>query len=130
LIRFNGLELCDTVLGPHDLHPSRIEPGDHTFEFTEGWFDTSAFKDLVLGTYGNAGDGIIRGPGLVNWDLSLFKNFRLRENTTLQFRWEMFNAFNNVNLNTPSVNTGDARFARISGAATGREMQVGLKLLF
>jgi len=48
----------------------------------------------------------------------------------LQFRWEMFNAFNNVNLNNPSLSTGDARFARISGAATAREMQAGLKLLF
>jgi hypothetical protein len=112
--------------------PDRIGNGNLPVDQrrVERWFDTSAFRDPVLGTYGNAGDGILRGPGLVNWDVSVFKNFRVREGTTLQLRWEMFNSFNNVNLNNPSVNTGDARFARISGAATAREMQAGLKLRF
>jgi hypothetical protein len=112
---------------PNRIADGNLPAGERT---VERWFDTTAFRDPVLGSYGNAGDGIIRGPGMVNWDLSLFKNFRLRESTTLQFRWEMFNAFNNVNLNAPSVNTGDTRFGRISGAATAREMQAGLKLLF
>jgi hypothetical protein len=96
----------------------------------ERWFDTNAFKDPPVGRYGSAGQGIIRGPGSVNWDLSLFKNFRLAESKTLEFRWEMFNTFNNVNYNTPANNTSDSRFGRITGAATAREMQFGLKFLF
>lgn len=96
----------------------------------ERWFDTGAFRDPILGAYGNAGEGIIRGPGLVNWDLSVFKNFRVREEMTLQFRWEMFNAFNNVNLGNPSTNSGDPRFGRISSALTAREMQAGVKFIF
>lgn len=112
--------------------PDRIANGNlPTAERSvERWFDTRAFKDPILGTYGNSGEGIIRGPGLVNFDLSVFKNFRLRETTTIQFRWEMFNALNHVNLNNPSTNTGDARFGRISSALTAREVQAGLKLIF
>ncbi|HUS05499.1 MAG TPA: TonB-dependent receptor [Bryobacteraceae bacterium] len=112
--------------------PDRLADGNlpNSERKVEKWFDTAAFKDPRLGTYGNAGEGILRGPGLVNWDVSLFKNFRIVENKTLQFRWEMFNAFNNVNLGNPSTNTGDARFGRISSASTAREMQAGLKLLF
>jgi hypothetical protein len=49
---------------------------------------------------------------------------------TIQFRWEMFNAFNQVNLMNPQLSTGDARFGRINGAMTAREMQAGLKLIF
>lgn len=96
----------------------------------ERWFDTSAFRDPVFGRYGNTGEGVIRGPGLVNWDLSLFKNTRIAESMNLQFRFEMFNAFNHVNLNNPSLDTGDPRFGRITGASTGREIQLGLKLIF
>ena len=112
--------------------PDRIGEGNlpSSERKVERWFDTTAFKDPVLGAYGNSGDGILLGPGLVNWDLSLFKNFRIRESMTLQFRWEMFNAFNNVNLGNPSTSTGDTRFGRISSALTAREMQAGLKLLF
>ena len=112
--------------------PDRIKDGNLPPDQrrVERWFDTTAFKDPLFGAYGTSGEGVIRGPGSVNWDLSLFKNTRVTERTTLQFRWEMFNAFNNVNLNDPSVNTGDSRFGRVTGAATAREMQFGLKLLF
>jgi hypothetical protein len=112
--------------------PDRIKDGNLPPDQrrVERWFDTSAFRNPIPGSYGNAGEGIIRGPGLTNWDLSVFKNTRVKERCTLQFRWEMFNAFNYVNLLDPSTNTGDARFGKITGANTAREMQAGLKLLF
>jgi hypothetical protein len=112
--------------------PDRIADGNLPVDErrVERWFDTSAFRDPILGTYGNSGDGVIRGPGLVNWDLSIFKNFPFDEQRRLQFRWEMFNAFNNVNYGNPSTNTGDARFGRISSAMPARQMQVALKFLF
>jgi len=60
----------------------------------------------------------------------VFENFAIREKAKVQFRWEMFNSFNRVNLGNPSTNTGDARFGRISSAATAREMQARLKFVF
>jgi hypothetical protein len=112
--------------------PDRIKDGNlpTSERSVERWFDTTAFRDPILGTYGSSGDGVLRGPGLANWDLSIFKNFPIKEQMRLQFRWEMFNAFNHVNYQNPSTNTGDARFARISSAMTARQMQVALKLLF
>ena len=112
--------------------PNRIADGNLPSDqrTVERWFDTTAFVNPQVGRYGNAGDGILRGPGLVNFDLSAFKNFRIFESMSAQFRAEFFNAFNNVNLNNPFTNTGDARFGRISGANPSRAIQLGLKFLF
>jgi hypothetical protein len=61
----------------------------------------------------------------------LFKNTRIVEGKTLQFRAEAFNAFNKVNLNNPNTNASDrVRLATITGAASARIMQLGLKLIF
>jgi len=112
--------------------PDRIADGNlpASERRVERWFDRTAFRDPVLGRYGNTGEGVIRGPGLVNWDVSIFKNTPIVEGKTLQFRFEMFNAFNNVNLNNPALDTGDPCFGRITSALTAREIQIGLKLLF
>src|SRR2546426_4871503 len=66
------------------------------------WFDPNAFVPPDVGTWGNLGRGTLRGPGLVEVDLSLFKNIGLSEKTNLQFRTEFFNAFNHTNLGTPN----------------------------
>ena len=57
------------------------------------------------------GRNILRGPGLNNWDLSIFKNFRFSESISLQFRAEAFNAFNHTQFNNPNTNIelADAR---------------------
>ena len=61
-------------------------------------FNTCAFAtNTVLGTFGNAGRNIIRGPGFQNWDLSIFKNFPVTERYRFEFRAEFFNIWNHVN---------------------------------
>jgi hypothetical protein len=71
------------------------------------------------------------GPGFVNFDLSFFKNFNFTETKRLQFRWEMFNGFNHVNLGNPNTNVSDkVHFGVISSASAARVMQAGLKLYF
>ncbi|MEX2304322.1 MAG: TonB-dependent receptor [Bryobacterales bacterium] len=112
---------------PHRIADGNLESDSRT---VERWFDTAAFVNPAVGRYGNSGDGVLRGPGLASFDLSLFKNFTLAESKTLQFRFEFFNAFNHVNFNNPSTNTGDARFGRITGSGPSRAIQVGLKFLF
>jgi hypothetical protein len=95
------------------------------------WFNTAAFVDPPFTRYGNSGVGVLMGPGAINFDLSLFKNTRITEGKVLQFRAEAFNAFNNVNLNNPNVNVSDrARFGTITGAASARIMQLGMKFIF
>jgi hypothetical protein len=50
------------------------------------WFDTSRFVVNALGTFGNSGRGILRGPGFFNTDLGVLKSTALTERTNLQFR--------------------------------------------
>src|SRR6266446_3950666 len=66
------------------------------------WFDPRAFKMPIAGTFGNAGRGAYRGPGLFNVDTSLFKRIPIRESVTLQFRVEAFNVLNRANLAFPN----------------------------
>ncbi len=81
--------------------------------------------------FGNAGRNILIGPSFKNLDLSLLKNFRLREGLRLQFRIESFNAFNHPNFQIP-VNLLDRSDAgQLTRTANeGREWQVALKLIF
>lgn len=61
-------------------------------------FNTCAFADnTTFFTFGNAGRNIVRGPGLQNWDFSVFKLFPIREQMHLEFRAEFFNIWNHVN---------------------------------
>jgi hypothetical protein len=107
------------------------------------WLNPAAFADAPRFTFGNVGrllpDNF--GPGLHNWDLSILKNIALplRESMRLQFRTEMFNAFNRANFNNPSgtvfglTATGALvrpDFGRITGAGPARVIQFGLKLYY
>jgi len=95
------------------------------------WFNTAAFADPPYTRYGNAGEGVVIGPGTVNFDIALFKNFRTTESSKLQFRVESFNGFNHVNLGNPNLNVSDKlHFGVISSAATARIIQVGLKFYY
>ena len=61
-------------------------------------FNTCAFAhNLVQGTFGNAGRNIIEGPGYKTWDMSLVKQFPIREQMHFEFRAEFFNILNHVN---------------------------------
>ncbi len=97
------------------------------------WFSTPAFSAPPQGSYGNSGRNILRGSGTANTDIGLFKNFTPgRERLgRLQFRAELFNVFNRVNLNNPigALNAG-ANFGRVTSAGEPRIAQFGLKYLF
>jgi hypothetical protein len=80
---------------------------------------------------GNSGRNILRAPGSENVDLSLVKNLKLYEHAKFQFRAESFNAFNHTNLGYPDFGIGDGTaFGTISGAAAGRIIQLGGKVVF
>ena len=94
------------------------------------WFDPSAFSMPPYGSFGNAGRNIIAGPGLANVDLSVSKDFQLAESTTLQLRAEAFNLLNTPNFLNPNIFFGTPGFGRTLAARDGREVQLGVKLIF
>ncbi|MEP6714935.1 MAG: carboxypeptidase regulatory-like domain-containing protein [Terriglobia bacterium] len=100
------------------------------------YFDPNAFILPTAGTYGNLGRGAFYGPSLADIDLSLFKNFRLRERTDLQFRAECFNVVNHANFASPNpivfTNGAISPSAGLitSTVTSSRQIQFGLKLIF
>ncbi len=98
-------------------------------------FDASAFALQDQFTFGNAPRNVLRGPKFVSTDLSLVKNIPIAGTARLQFRVEIFNAFNNVNYANPNAQFGTADFGRISATTTTtggnmRQVQLGGKLIF
>jgi hypothetical protein len=94
------------------------------------WFNVAAFSVPAAYTFGNAGKGILEGPGTFQTDLGIRRVFRIREGTNLTFRWEMFNAFNHANFSTPNASIGSPSAGVISGTGAARSMQAALKLSF
>ncbi len=96
------------------------------------WFNTSAFAAFSPApqAFGDAGVGIMRGPGYANFDFSLTKHFRVDEQRYVQFRAEIFNAFNRANFGPPNIQRESSGFGQILTAANARILQFGLKLYF
>jgi hypothetical protein len=102
------------------------------------WFNSSAVCPApVIGTgtgYGDAGAFIVNGPGNDNWDISLGKLMKvrgIREDATLLFRAEFYNAFNHPQFSAPGTSFGLANFGAItSTSVAARLIQFGLKYSF
>jgi hypothetical protein len=94
------------------------------------WFNTAAFGIPERGNYGDLGRNTMRGPGFRKIDFAFIKKNYFGEDKQIQFRAELFNAFNRTNLHTPNriVDSSSAGF--IFTASEGRQLQFGLKILF
>jgi hypothetical protein len=125
---------ADRVLRPHIIAPLDL-PSSRKGKPAEGqrgieWFNPDAFAIPARFTFGSAARTLMLGPGIVQFDTAVMKNFRIGESRRLQFRWELFNAFNTPVFQTPATNLGAGGFG-ISGAGNSdREMQFALKLYF
>lgn len=91
--------------------------------------DDGAFVEPATGRgfYGNSARYILTGPGEIVWNFVLAKNFRVTEASRLQFRWEMFNAFNRPNFNNPNTNISSGSFGLVGSAQSGRAMLFALR---
>jgi hypothetical protein len=100
------------------------------------WFDPTAFSLPLLGTWGDVGRGVLQGPGLAEFDFSVFKTTHITERTSVLFRAEFFNITNRANFNVPNflIFSGSSispSAAKITSTTTSsRQIQLGLKLMF
>ncbi|MBI1790287.1 MAG: TonB-dependent receptor [Acidobacteria bacterium] len=101
------------------------------------WFDTSAFARPTGVRFGTVGRNTMRGPGVVNMDLGVFRTFKLTEKFNLQFRTESTNLSNTPHFANPTSNANSSSFGKIlstqsAGDAIGRsrELRFGLRLGF
>jgi hypothetical protein len=98
------------------------------------WFQTNCFSDHTANyVFGNEVPGNLWGPGIVNFDFSLSKAFKIRESMSLQFRADAFNAFNTPHFNNPGTTCCTAQssaFGVITGTSTPRQLQLGVHFAF
>lgn len=96
------------------------------------WVNPAAFTAPYQYTFGTVGRNTLIGPGFYQWDLGGYKNFKITERFTFQFRAEIFNITNRANFSNPSSDlTSPTTFGRITGlAGAPLEAQFGAKVLF
>jgi hypothetical protein len=122
-------------IGSANSRPNRV-PGvsmrPANYSIPDNQLNIAAFTAPPTGTWGQLGRNILSGPPLANWDCSLFKRFRVREQQALESRFEMFNVFNHPNFNSPGASlAGVANFGISSSASTApRQLQFALKYIF
>jgi hypothetical protein len=94
------------------------------------WFNTGAFAAPAPGYFGDAGTGIITGPGLLDFDMALYKDFQVTEHDTFEFRSEFFNIFNHTNFSGVSLNYGAGNFGQVTSALDPRIIELVLRFQF
>jgi hypothetical protein len=119
-----GADRANLVGDPH------LPGGRSTAETIAQYFNKAAFTVNTVGTFGNAGRNILRGPGNRNIDFGMVKTFAIHERYKAQFRAEAFNLFNHPNFNNPNANVSAATFGTITGAGAPRVLQLALKAVF
>jgi hypothetical protein len=96
------------------------------------YINPAAFSTAPQFTFGNVGRTIdMRGPGQVNWDMSVFKNFVIKETFKAQFRCEALNALNTPLFYGPNVSYGSSSFGKVTTQANfSRQLQLALRFSF
>jgi len=101
--------------------------GSKTY-FTD--INPNAYTVPQIGTFGNVGTNTIPDPASWNFDTAISRLVPVGEGKSVELRWEMFNALNNVNLGAPSAGFGGSNVGLISSAGDARVMQFALKYAF
>jgi hypothetical protein len=104
------------------------------------YFDPLAFAPVTEARFGTAPFRVLRGPGVANWDLGVFRQFELPRTMTVQVRFEAFNVLNKQHFDNPGGNVSNLRlnpdgsvrdlngYAEILTATNERQMRVGVRL--
>jgi hypothetical protein len=94
------------------------------------WFNRAAFTAPPAGFFGTAKTGSITGPGVVSFDMALYKDFAITERYIFQFRSEFFNAFNHTNFSGVSTNVGAGNYGQVTSALDPRIIELALRFQF
>jgi hypothetical protein len=119
-------------VGPISIARSdRVCNGKLSHPTMQKFFDTSCFPEPAPNTFGNSGRNVIIGPGAQLWDMSLARQFKIRERFQLSARGEFYSVFNHQNWTFPDTSATDGPyFGEIFGKSGPRTIQISLKLKF
>jgi len=119
---------CGSAVYPNVSGNPNLDTGSRT---VNRWFDTSVFSSPAQWNIGNAGRGIVWGPGLRSLDFTVSKYFSFTEKVRLQYRAEAYNLSNSPYFANPNVTVGAGTFGRITAVSnSSRQMQMALRLSF
>ena len=143
----NGIEVWETGLpftivnnsplantgasGGNNDRPNEIAPWKLPNPGINAWFNTAAFQAQPNGTIGSERRNAVYGPHLTHLDLSFFKDFKVWEAVTAEFRAESFNITNTPSFAFPGAQLGTGSLGKISSTTgTPRNSQFSLRLRF
>lgn len=110
--------------------PFNVRQGSES-QWLQHYMNPNAFTCNAPLTFGDSARNLLEGPGTNLADIAVMKNFPFKERYRLQFRWEMFNAFNRPEFGNPNTSVTSSNFGQITGLARDmRVMQGALKLYF
>jgi len=116
IINPNGVPgTCSTTTGIDATGHTAATPGSIVAYVANN--PNAQYIQARLGAFSNAGRNTLQLPGINNLDFSIFKNFRIREGMKVQFRVDMYNAFNHAQFVPGSINGVEAT-GQTSAAAT------------
>lgn len=126
---YNLITGVDIVGTPNETaRPNIVNPGGAPEE---------RFAAPVRGEIGNVGTNTMRGPGWLNWDISLFRDIRFREGRSLNLRLETYNTFNHPQFSSlltsarfdtaGSTQQLDPVFLQPTAARSPRRVQLALR---
>jgi hypothetical protein len=123
------------ITGFYSSRPNLISnPNNGQPHTANEWVSRTPFQQLnpvtQAGQFGNEGRNVVRGPGIENVDLSLFKYVNIDETKRVQFRAELFNLFNHANLGLPENDLQSPAFGQILQAGSPRLLQLAIKLTY
>lgn len=113
-----------------NISAARLSSGRSHAQLVQEWFNSNVFTANAIGTFGNSGKNVLRGPRYFDTDMALLKNTPIKEGVSLQFRAEFYNAFNNVNFGMPDSGLTDSAFGQLTYAMSPRILQFSLKAIF
>ena len=117
----DGPTFADLIANPNRMENRTVDR----------FFNVDAFARPEPFRFGTSGRNVVTGPGVNNWDLSVFKNFRVDESRRVQFRAEFFNIANHPQFTLPGASFGTAQFGTLSAMSKDpRDVQLSLKFLF
>jgi hypothetical protein len=122
---------CALGTGPSSLEGSQCIPVSNLYFDPNTFTENPGVSPSLLGAIGNAPRTICCGPGITDFDFSIQKIIPVTEGTHLEFRAELFNAFNHTQFLNPDGNTTDgSTFGEVTQARDPRLVQFALKFFF
>jgi hypothetical protein len=132
-----------SLTGESEDRPNVVPGASANLHTLQQWFNTAQFAGNCSlaayssnpycqpqGTFGNAARDIFHGPGTIQWDMAISRNFPIKERYKLELRGDFFNIMNHANWNTPTSALNSSTFGQVTGFGSPRLIQLALKMFF